>query len=510
MRKLTAQNMTVSNCLLLFVLTTFVFLKNVRAIAWRKVNPLTATASASASSLSPYPSFSLSSSRWKDLRGGALDVALSENDDNDDEDDDDDDLDLDLGNQQSEKRQENKREALNELVALTIRTAAGHTLLEHVVELTVPATRNIVALKQSVRKQLPGKPPVACLHLVLDGKRLTDDTLVSDLLEDDDDEDDDEDDGDVDSPEGEQRDDNSLKQLTLILDTIPPVDPKFITTIEQKLHHMTTHDLLQAFCVNEAALLRNGALMEEEQKALPSKSNSNDNNTDDKSREQPSTSTSTTTPSPSYHLYMELREHANRIRQELEQSLLNTEAARKILADTQPPSAAKYAIEIRGQRIKVPRQGGRTTRIKQQIQKYINVQWGDAMRYCALFLFFGIFGGRTPAARAILLLGAPSVFVLQARPVKLWIKQLLYALLDHPPGILLSLLPAPQQTLLNFDHHDSMKVLYGKNALEMQYEDSPHSTEGPDENIEAQGTIHEDDDEYDDDGDSDEEEDEEE
>lgn len=51
-------------------------------------------------------------------------------------------------------------------------------------------------------------------------------------------------------------------------------------------------------------------------------------------------------------------------------------------------------------------------------------------------------------------------FILQARPVKLWIKSLFY-MLSNPPGVLSSLLPAPQQAILNFDWDKEYAALYG-------------------------------------------------
>ena len=58
-----------------------------------------------------------------------------------------------------------------------------------------------------------------------------------------------------------------------------------------------------------------------------------------------------------------------------------------------------------------------------------------------------------------MLWGAPMCFILQARPVKLFFKQAFFVLSD-PPGIFLSLLPAPQQALLNFDMEKAYNALY--------------------------------------------------
>jgi hypothetical protein len=128
-------------------------------------------------------------------------------------------------------------------------------------------------------------------------------------------------------------------------------------------------------------------------------------------------------------------------------------------------------IQVRGQRIRKHHPGlagrgggGVKTTMRLSMQRNLNINWNDSIRYFCVFLFFGFFGGRTPSSKAILLLGAPAVFVLQARPVKLWLKQLLYAFLDQPPGIFLSLLPAPQQAILSLRVGDAMQAVYGPYA----------------------------------------------
>ena len=346
-----------------------------------------------------------------------------------------------------------------EPVPITIQTALGNGLLDQMLELNVQKTRTVASVKESIRRQLPGKPPVACMQLVVDGKVLDDDIMIHDLM-DDDDEDEDEVDNEDEPP--------SSSVLTLTLDMIPPVDPKFMTQVEERLPDMTTAELLQAFAVNEAALLKNAVLLEQDSLRLERKRQEERQDDDDSDidldglqQDEDDDSDTSTFGTQSQFLYMELREQAERIRQDMEQTILASDAARKILQDDQPPSQKRAAVEVRGQRVRVPRTGGRTTMIKERIQRNLNVQWADTIRYCVLFLFFGYFGGRTPVSRAILLLGAPSVFVLQARPVKLAIKQLLYTILDHPPGIVLSLLPAPQQAILNMNYAESMKLLYG-------------------------------------------------
>lgn len=67
-------------------------------------------------------------------------------------------------------------------------------------------------------------------------------------------------------------------------------------------------------------------------------------------------------------------------------------------------------------------------------------------------------------SRAVLLLGAPMCFILQARPVRLMLKETFYLVLRNPPGIILSLLPAPQQAMLALSDDEAMRLIYGDDA----------------------------------------------
>jgi hypothetical protein len=63
-------------------------------------------------------------------------------------------------------------------------------------------------------------------------------------------------------------------------------------------------------------------------------------------------------------------------------------------------------------------------------------------------------------SRTIMLLGAPACFIIQARPVKVAIKQMFYTI-GEPPGILLTLLPAPLQAIMSCNYDDSLAGIYG-------------------------------------------------
>ena len=95
-------------------------------------------------------------------------------------------------------------------------------------------------------------------------------------------------------------------------------------------------------------------------------------------------------------------------------------------------------------------------------------------------------------------------FVLQARPVKIALKQAFYAC-HHPPGILLSLLPAPQQAILSFDVSKAYQDLYGREIVEKNDEDDDEEEEEEDVDDEDDDEDEEEEDEEDDDEDDDDE-----
>jgi hypothetical protein len=375
-------------------------------------------------------------------------------------------------------------------VTILVRTAMGVGLLDQRVELqNVQGHRTVASLKESVRRQLPGKPPVALLQLIHEGVILADDELVTDLVEDEEEHDE----------EDEHEDDDDVPALVLTLDMVPPVDPNFMSQLDESaLDEMTTADLLQAFCANEAALLYNGAALQQEAQPPPrALEEVKEGDMDDDEDVVPRSRTAAP------RVSLTLRTQAARLQEDLQATVLSSASAQTVLAETRTPLQVRQAAatQRRGQR--TVRTGGRTTFLKQQIQRQFNVAWGDSLRYCILFVLFGHFGGRTPLARAILLLGAPSVFILQARVVKVALKRFLYTLLDHPPGILLSLLPAPQQVLLNLQPREAMELLYGAHALENRVVGTDLSSE-EDEDALSEDDEEEDDLDEDDDWDEDE------
>lgn len=355
----------------------------------------------------------------------------------------------------------------------------SNSILDQSIELTVNRSRNVASLKQSLSRQLLGRPPVSAIRITAPGKGiLADDVLVDELVDDEDDE------------EEEDDEEGGPRGLVLQLDMVPPVDPKFIPQLEVKMEEMTTSELLDAYTANEAAVHCNAALVMQDE---------NDNDDDENDNESLAGGTL---------VCLQLQQQAARMRRDLEAQLLSSPTAQELLQDEMAPHTKAQAgagsslaeIQVRGQRIRKHHPGlagrggggGVKTSMRLSMQRNLNINWNDSIRYFCVFVFFGLFGGRTPSSKAILLLGAPAVFVLQARPVKLWMKQLLYAFFDQPPGIFLSLLPAPQQAILSLRVGDAMQVVYGP------YAGGPGSSHDNDENDDMNQVDLDDDDEMDD------------
>jgi hypothetical protein len=144
-------------------------------------------------------------------------------------------------------------------VKIYFQTNWGNAVLDHKLETNAARTRDVASLKKSASRLLPGRPPVLGLELVFEGRVLDDDMLVDELF--------DEDDEDEDEDEDESEDDGPSK--TLILNVLPPVDPKFATELGPKLRAhveddddtLSTEELVDAYFLNQAAMSRNSQLL---------------------------------------------------------------------------------------------------------------------------------------------------------------------------------------------------------------------------------------------------------
>lgn len=355
------------------------------------------------------------------LRGGSLDVDVDEEDtvDIDEEEIDGEATDKETNGEVEESEGEREFQdpissvISSEPVSINFKTNIGSPIIDTSLELLVSRSRNIESVKSTLSRMLPGRPPVDALRLLWGNQELRDDQLVDELVDDDDDE-------------------EEATTMTLTLDMVPPVDPKFATQLTS-ISDLSTSELLDAYTANAAAMYHNA-----------------------KSLEQFSS------PQLDGPLSLELRHQAMRIRKQMIDSW--PEAAMQLL-EMEVPSSNQNDVfeERRGQRVRSGN-GGTTMNLRKSIQLNLNVNWPKTIRNFLLFIFFGVFGGRNAVSRNLLLLGAPLTFFLQARPVKIWLKQAFYAA-ANPPGIILSLLPAPQQAILSFDESKARQALFGKTLI---------------------------------------------
>jgi hypothetical protein len=215
----------------------------------------------------------------------------------------------------------------SEPLTVTVKTNIGNRVVDQSMELLVSRTRDIASVKNTLSRQLPGRPPASVLTLMSGPRVLGDQELVDELVDDDDEEDDEED----------QENDT----LVLTLDMVPPVDPKFATTLA--LDEMTTSEMLDAYSANAAAMYNNAQSLVSEPSA-------------DKAFGSLST---------------QLRHEAFRIRDQLVTTF--PESAMQKLEDDTPPAHETQAVEQRrGQRYRSGR-GGAKTNMKRTIQRNLNV-----------------------------------------------------------------------------------------------------------------------------------------
>jgi len=268
---------------------------------------------------------------------------------------------------------------------------------------------------------------------------------VYELIEEDDDE------------EEEDGDEDSKTSLTLVLDMIPSVDPRFESELESKIEEMATSELLDAYVLNEASLYYNA-------KWLGTSEEKEDKEEEEEIEDEMESNIPT-------RISFQLREHAERIRARMESDVFPDKVStllQETAADREAAALAAAQPQVKGQRVR-PGIGASTGpsssgSFRQIVQRNMNIDWFDTTRNFFLFLFFGICGA-SGASKTFLLMAAPLSIVVQARVVKYKLKEMMYFILCNPPGILLSLLPAPQQAILSLNKNAVMKSVYGDDVV---------------------------------------------
>lgn len=474
----------------------------------------------------PYSTITKSSSlgwnldRIHSIRGGSADSDDEYSDgveDSDYEDSDEDDelteselsdmeVDADEEEEETDDEEEDAPSSSSSLpVKLTITTNLQSSLLDQKLDFTASRKRTVLSLKQAVSKTMRGRPPLSSVILKYSGRVLEDDEIVDDIVAEVE-EDDDDDDSDV-----EDDDDDGMVKLKLTCDIVPPVDAKFGIEFREKATQMSTKELLDAYCVNMAGMVYNSELQQQELVAM--EKDVEDEDDDDIVEE-------TIGGLQNQNHALNIRKRAASIQKQMEQSLssnvlelmeqehervqahvkgsdgaVDTSDSEKVIYGLVQDSSSSHRSGRKGKTLK----GGATMNIKRSLQRNMNVNWADTTRNSLLFLFFGYFGGRNSFSRTFLLLSSPLCFLIQTRPMKVAMKQLFYTM-GEPPGILLSLLPAPQQAIMSLDYGKSMRELYDEKVLkgEAWYEMEEKAEDEDDDEL-----IWDDEDDYDDEYDED-------
>jgi hypothetical protein len=233
-------------------------------------------------------------------------------------------------------------------VSILFRTDMNNPLLDTSLELLVSRARNIESVKQTLSRMLPGKPPVESIRLVSDGILLPDSLVIDELLEDEEEDDDD-------------NDERKEKTLTIVLDMIPPVDPKFATQFS-KIYDMSTSDLLDAYVANVAAMYH----------SMSEGNNAESGNSKNIGEPQ--------------LLSVKLRDQAYHIRQQWIDQF--PEKALVALQTTNTDSQTQVE-DRRGQRYRPMYQGGPRTNLKRTLQTNLNiVRSQNDKNYANLYTFF--------------------------------------------------------------------------------------------------------------------------
>ena len=318
-----------------------------------------------------------------DLRGGSDEDSDDEIDELDhgsssQEDDSEVDKDDDISESSLEEVQQNDNEEVEEEesdetkvstssspVKITLKTAVTkNPLIEQSIEITASPTRTVYSLKQSVSRQFKSKPPIESIQLRLDGKLLEDDEiLVEDLVVEEDEEE-----------EEEEDDHDGMPKLNIVVDMIPPVDPKFGTEMKERLDHITNEQLLEAYVVNLAAMHQNSMdVMTQSVESYP-------NDSETQEEEDGEVMDETQTSEPILPINLGLQKYATMIKSQIMNSL--SEDEKKMLEKTDTPSSAMQEdsdtyntgdLLLKESIKRKKRRGGATVNMKRVIQKNLNI-----------------------------------------------------------------------------------------------------------------------------------------
>jgi len=313
--------------------------------------------------------------------------------------------------------------------------------LDQKLQLTMTRSKTISDLRSLVSRTMKGKPVplhfVRIQHHPSSDSLLPDETVLSTLIS----QVDSDSDSDSDDSDDTDSDADDFDSLHLTLDMIPPVEAKFALDFKTFTSRLTISELMSAYSTNQACLLKVG-------------SDATQINDDEDSH-------SNTNISPS------IKQSATIIQNQMRSSL-DPKYLQRI--DAEPPVTEEELNSLSTLlNFDDTTNNSARSKLKSNIQKNLNVDWGDTTRNFLLFLFFGYFGTADELCRQALMLMAPMCFVIQYRPVKVGIKQLFYDRCAGMSEFVLTMLPVTTQTILKMTRAEAVEAslvdIYGADLL---------------------------------------------
>lgn len=332
----------------------------------------------------------IASSSIFDLRGGAS-VISSDDDDDDDEYDLDDsssdgeEIDVDLDGESSEVEEEGDEEEEEETddedeedskvsssspVKLVISTGLGCPLIDQTLETNASRSRTIATIRQTVSRQMKGRPPIESVRLLLGNRVLRDDEIIDDLAPDEDDEDD-----ELDEDDEEDDEDDGMVKLRLTLDAVPPVDPKFGVELQEQLQKMSTAELLEAYAANAAAAHEGVARMFACASAADDHLSEDNDSDEEEDDEEDNIGDRTATP-----VITTMRQHAALIKESIVETMPQNaiEILNQSADESEGAALASAVASAHRHRRGGAMKGGASTQVKRALQRNLNIVSGNS------------------------------------------------------------------------------------------------------------------------------------
>ena len=315
-----------------------------------------------------------------DLRGGAS--VISEDDDNeyDLDDSSSEESDIDLDDESSEVEEEEGDEEEEETddedeedskvsssspVKLVISTGLGCPLIDQTLETNASRSRTIATIRQTVSRQMKGRPPIESVRLLLGNRVLRDDEIIDDLAPDEDDEDD-----ELDEDDEEDDEDDGMVKLRLTLDAVPPVDPKFGVELQEQLQKMSTAELLEAYAANAAAAHEGVAHMFACASAADDHLSEDNDDDEEEDDEEDNIGGKAATP-----VITTMRQHAALIKESIVETMPQNaiEILNQSADESEGAALASVVASAHRHRRGGAMKGGASTQVKRALQRNLNI-----------------------------------------------------------------------------------------------------------------------------------------